>query len=421
MNSLFLEDSIKENRDNSNISYILEREQLFFETGYKVLQNQEKNGFAKCVKILHNGKIKLVYDISKYKSLQSLLDQLTPESFFSIINRLFNIVSEAKHNGFIQCENIDVDLSKIFIDSNNLNVFLIYLPVNTSTNLSRIGVFERELKKNLAEAITKNSNLYSDKVSRLFNDLQNDNYLLEDIKENIKKSAITRDSMHLGQTNEIVKPEGNLPTLVISAHTQTVQPKVPSNKKDLMKWLILFVIQVVSVIICAGIMLFLGNEATIYITLIVVMVVIDLTVSIFVGIFAFREKKSVSVQVQNNINFKPIFEGGATEVLEEIFIPSIALSGVGTPANIEVVISKKEFVIGKNPESVDGVIPFNKAISRVHCKISFVNNLYMLKDLKSANGTYVNSVKLQEDQQIEIIIGDKIRLANSEFIVRAVR
>jgi hypothetical protein len=400
MNKLVLEDLIKENRDNTNISYILEQDYLFFETGYKVLQNQENNGFIKCVKVSHNGKIKLVYDISKYKSLQSLVHQLTPENFLSIISRVLYIVSEVKHNGFMQCENIDVDLDKIFIDSNNLNVFLIYLPVNVKIDMNSIGVFERELKANLREAISKNSNLNSDMVGRFFNDLQNDNYLLGDIKENMKKNMSTRSpssdrvssqscETSLGSSIQLttsplpfekqsgvgIPIENPKPIGTTELKPQNIKGKVNSKKK--------------------------GKIA-----------------SIMTGIFPFRKKKNANVNPQSNIDFKPIYEGGATEVLDEIFIPSIALLGVGTPRSIEVVISKPEFIIGKNPEAVDGVIEFNKAISRVHCKISYVNNLYMIQDLESANGTYVNYIKLEKVQQIQIRVGDKVTIANSEFMVK---
>jgi hypothetical protein len=454
MNSLGFENSIKENRDSTNISYILEQEPLFFETGYKVLQNQGKNGFAKCVRVSHNGKIKLVYDISKYKSLQSLIRQLTPESFFSITSRLFDIISEVKHNGFMQCENIDVDLDKIFIDCNNLNVFLIYLPVNTHTSLSSIGVFERKLKINLTEAISKNSNLNSDMVCRLYNDLQNDNYLLDDIKENMKRNNITREpiingfggksngiSSNYGQENlaklsytgtqsRIERP-GETPSdsmgvekpraIATSASEQNVQPKSSSNKRRLMKSVIIFMIQAVTAGICACMILKLDIDSKISMIAIGVTAAMDITASILVSLLAFREKKSVNAQVQNDIDFKPIYEGGATEVLDNIFMPSIALSGIGTPTSIDVVINKPEFILGKNPEAVDGVIQFNKAISRVHCKISYVNNLYMVQDLGSANGTYVNSVKLQQGQQVQIRVGDKVTLANSEFMVKAAK
>ena len=55
-----------------------------------------------------------------------------------------------------------------------------------------------------------------------------------------------------------------------------------------------------------------------------------------------------------------------------------------------------------------------------HCKITCVNNNYYITDMGSANGTYVNGLKVPVDNQVPITVGDKIRLANSEFVVKAV-
>jgi len=409
MNDLVLKNLIRENRDSTNISYILEQDHLFFETGYKVLQNQEKNGFIKCAKVLHNGKIKLVYDISKYKSLQLLINQLSSESFLSIVFRLFNIVSEVKHNGFMQCENIDVDIDKIFIDSSNLNVFLIYLPVNTKTSLNSIGVFERKLKANLAETISKNSKLDDELVHRLYKDLQNDNYILDDIRENMKKNIFTRS-----KNEDKFDDDSQIKKYEPAIDNHTTQSKADDNKrKSMTKSLVIFVIQVVAGLICAAIMLIIGKKSTASMIAIGITVIIDLTVSLLISIFAFKQKENINAPV----NFKTINEGGSTETLRDAFIPSIAFTGIGTPTQIEIIINKPEFIIGKNPEAVDGVIQFNKAISRVHCKISYINNLYMISDLDSANGTYVNSIKLNKGQQVPIRIGDKVTLANSDFMI----
>ena len=51
--------------------------------------------------------------------------------------------------------------------------------------------------------------------------------------------------------------------------------------------------------------------------------------------------------------------------------------------------------IGSNPEMVDGVIEFNKTVSRVHCKITCVDNRYYICDMGSSNGTYLNGLRLQ--------------------------
>lgn len=78
-------------------------------------------------------------------------------------------------------------------------------------------------------------------------------------------------------------------------------------------------------------------------------------------------------------------------------------------------INRAEYRIGKNPSLVDGAITFNKAISRVHCQISSQNGAYYLTDLGSANGTYVNKVRVAPNQRMDIKNGDVIRLANSDF------
>ena len=83
----------------------------------------------------------------------------------------------------------------------------------------------------------------------------------------------------------------------------------------------------------------------------------------------------------------------------------------------ELSVNKDEYIIGKKQSVVDGVIPFNKMISRVHCKVICKNKQYYIEDLQSANGTYVNSVKLHPNVAKTIKHGDVVRMANSNFQV----
>ena len=80
-------------------------------------------------------------------------------------------------------------------------------------------------------------------------------------------------------------------------------------------------------------------------------------------------------------------------------------------------MTKDEFTIGKKQELVDGAIAFNKMISRSHCKIARQGEHFVIIDLGSANGTYVNGPRIQAGQPYPIKNGDLIRLANSEFQV----
>ena len=96
---------------------------------------------------------------------------------------------------------------------------------------------------------------------------------------------------------------------------------------------------------------------------------------------------------------------------------NIKLVAMNAPTRVEIVITKDSFVIGKNASAVDGAVSFNKMISRVHCRIDKKGSQYMVVDLQSANGTYVNKVKLRPNQPYPIKVGDIIRLANSDFQV----
>lgn len=95
----------------------------------------------------------------------------------------------------------------------------------------------------------------------------------------------------------------------------------------------------------------------------------------------------------------------------------IKLVAMDVRPRFEVVINKPEFIIGKKQSVVDGVISFNKMISRIHCKVICKQDDYYIEDLQSANGTYINNVRLQPKVATRIKHGDVVRLANSNFQV----
>lgn len=95
----------------------------------------------------------------------------------------------------------------------------------------------------------------------------------------------------------------------------------------------------------------------------------------------------------------------------------LRIVAMNAPTRVTIDVTKDSFIIGKNASAVDGVVAFNKMISRVHCRIDSCNGKYTITDLQSANGTYVNKVRLQPNQPQPIKNGDVIRLANSDFQV----
>ena len=379
MNDLILDNLIKEKRDITNISYILEDSSLFFETGYKVLQNQEKNGFIKAVKVIHNGKIKLIYDISKYKSLASIMPGLNAASFLIIMSKLFDIICETIENGFMQIENININFENIFIDTNNLSVNLIYIPVNTECNGNSKSLFEERLKGNIARAISANRNIDNELVNKLYSNLSLATNTIEMLRDYINTLSYTNTNYN--QINNRVDSKVNI--------ERKSAPSIPVKSEELK-----------------------SNKESKFI-------------SAIKGVFKFNNKKDrtkVSYEknrkVQAPINNNDSLE---TEVLSgDMFIPTIAIVREDALESVNIPITKENFLIGKSVQMADGVISFNKAISRIHCRIIYIDGRYFIKDEKSVNGTFVNKRRVPVDGQVPIKTGDIIRLANSDFQVKSI-
>ena len=96
---------------------------------------------------------------------------------------------------------------------------------------------------------------------------------------------------------------------------------------------------------------------------------------------------------------------------------SIKLVATNAPYPFEIKISEDDVLIGKKAELVDKVIDFNNAISRRHCRVIKQSGMFYIMDEGSANGTFVNNVKLEQGSRQMIKQGDVIRLANSDFRV----
>lgn len=109
---------------------------------------------------------------------------------------------------------------------------------------------------------------------------------------------------------------------------------------------------------------------------------------------------------------------GDKELKDTGLLPKLKLIAMNAPAHFELTVPSNspnpDFVIGKR-DTNDGVISFNKMISRVHCKITNNGGQFWITDLQSANGTFVNRVRLQPNHPQPIKNGDVVRLADSDF------
>lgn len=72
-------------------------------------------------------------------------------------------------------------------------------------------------------------------------------------------------------------------------------------------------------------------------------------------------------------------------------------------------MTSKIWVIGSSPEC--DIVITKSSVSRKHCRLTLENGRFMLQDLKSTNGTFVNGVPISG--KVEVARSDEITLGSS--------
>ncbi len=80
-----------------------------------------------------------------------------------------------------------------------------------------------------------------------------------------------------------------------------------------------------------------------------------------------------------------------------------------------IIVNAVEFVMGREAASCAFCILDNNAVGRTHAKIVVRGDKTFLVDMKSRNGTYLNGVRVNPQEENELKNGDRIRLASEEF------
>lgn len=348
--------------DNSSI-VVFKEDHLYNNVAFKVLQNQEKYGMIKCGKLSQNGKIKLVYDCGKYKSLNLILNQLKPKEFLTIVSNIHDVINRIIGNGFIKLENLLVNESTIYVDMTDFSVHLICLPLTTIL-IENKEVAKKQMEDVICNAANKIQGLSMLEVKKIFDE---ENY--EITYETMKK---VRDKEAPRTAVEIEKS----------------QPE--SIKTRNVALVTLIVIGIISVL----------TGTTVMVAYEQLLGLVILVSGCLLGIVMYLILPKGEQKLNQNI------------------VQSLVLQSTNSESGIKFNIESFPYTIGRQYGSVNGVIENQKTVGRVHCKISQDNGLYYIEDMNSMNGTFVNNKRLTQGQKVIINKGDTIRISKIEFVVK---
>ena len=84
---------------------------------------------------------------------------------------------------------------------------------------------------------------------------------------------------------------------------------------------------------------------------------------------------------------------------------------------LSLIDDKDEYLLGRKASAVDGLINGSNLVGRVHCKIIRNGYSFSVIDLQSRNGTFVNEERVRPNIMASLSNGDRLRLANVEFLI----
>lgn len=145
----FIENQVREVKNGIGTAYVLENNELFYDIGYKVMQNLDESCLLKCYRLKYNGKIKLVYFTSEYESIAQMIQRLTPDAAQNVVACMYEAFTQIENLGFLDVSYVDNRLDHIFVDPITNVVKIIYLPVNIPGRKKNKAVFENEIKAQL--------------------------------------------------------------------------------------------------------------------------------------------------------------------------------------------------------------------------------------------------------------------------------
>lgn len=185
MSNFVCESIVQCGRTSERLTYTLTDNRFFYQTAYKILQNQAEHTFIPCYKSMWNGKVRLSYPIGSYHSLYRYNGQLLPEHIIEIITEICKHVDSFKMNGLIQPETIDLSYDSIFLDE-ALSVHMICVPLAISSTPETQVSFELAVKELLCEIIEKAQCQQDEGLLLLYQDCKDSKNTSEHIFLNLK-------------------------------------------------------------------------------------------------------------------------------------------------------------------------------------------------------------------------------------------
>ncbi len=170
------------------------------EQGIHTLKNERHPGLLECFTGTRNGEIYLRYYVTGLEPLSAVVIKADPQSFVQYLINLKSVLEIENfdiNDGFLNKNNIAIDFSDVYVDTNTGKVYLLYVPLVLLNNEN--CRCELILGSEIQQAVKFNVNLLDKITERLCDRLSSGVPVMEALSEISSKHSIT----HADYVNEI--------------------------------------------------------------------------------------------------------------------------------------------------------------------------------------------------------------------------
>lgn len=477
MNNSNAEGLVTLSRSKASLVYDINEKSIFSPLGFKKMQSTAPEGFIKCSKTSINGKIRLTYDVSRYVTLQEAVSGIYSKQYLVLVYNMLSTVIALREHEFMHRENISLDPRGVFVDLQTYKTYFIYLPIERNSSPGAHIIFEKRVRNLLSEIVRKNPEGMSALAMQICRDLSNFQINTQEIIKKLQtESMMTATADITSKTGGFAPPSGQIvsgmsgrvntaapiqnpvrkevvdkppvaekpkpesrSTQPIRKRTEpqsaereindllknmsqksynstnpnnkqmvekTVKKEKKKMKKETAKTLIFFGCYF-PVLFAAMFIIFNYYRNSGMSTGFVIMVVAVLMAVLTAPVIFFTRKPKKEEETLY-VPYVPASRMG--------FKPFVLVS-VSNAATMEFFVNKEEYVLGKMRGEVDGVIPFDKTVSDIHCKVLWDNG-YFIEDMGSDYGTYVDEIRVVPGQRFPLKNGNRIKISKNVFEVK---
>ncbi len=360
--------------------------------------------------------IKLRYDVTSKRTLASYfkLRELNIKDRLQIFLNIISIINDSK-TYMLDEKNYIIHQDFIFIDTDTSNIFFAYLPFKKIPDKESTRI---ELKRLFIYFFNNFHNIDVNLYNTIINYLEGDNFNISNLKQKFLLILNPNDYLYKNcldnKINEVKKDK------------KSIDDKSLQSLTSLHKTL-LFSLSFLLIAILWSTYFNQQKEEFYYINLGLTILIMDF-VYVFLKIWrpklristgykaTYIKKRKSKKEAVDRTNY--IVEAEETVLLKrnnkKIYLE------VNRETEVEKIdIDSKNFIIGRNPSTVN-YFEKSSEISRVHIEIINDSEDYLVRDLGSKNGSYLNGSELIANKIYSIKDGDVLKLANTEFKIREV-